>query len=63
MMVYEHKVQYYETDQMRVVHHSNYIRWFEECRIAMSGVIRFLPVSSNDTIRGSRKYNSPNREI
>lgn len=35
MMVYEHKVQYYETDQMRVVHHSNYIRWFEECRIAM----------------------------
>ena len=24
-----HKVQYYETDQMGVVHHSNYIRWFE----------------------------------
>lgn len=29
---YEHKVQYYETDQMKVVHHSNYIRWFEEAR-------------------------------
>lgn len=29
---YEHKVQYYETDQMGVVHHSNYIRWFEEAR-------------------------------
>ena len=29
---YEHKVQYYETDKMGVVHHSNYIRWFEECR-------------------------------
>lgn len=29
---YEHKVQYYETDQMRIVHHSNYIRWFEEAR-------------------------------
>lgn len=27
-----HKVQYYETDQMRIVHHSNYIRWFEEAR-------------------------------
>ena len=27
-----HKVQYYETDQMGVVHHSNYIRWFEEAR-------------------------------
>lgn len=31
--VYEHKVQYYETDQMKVVHHSNYIRWFEEARM------------------------------
>ncbi len=29
---YEHKVQYYETDQMGIVHHSNYIRWFEEGR-------------------------------
>lgn len=29
---YEHKVQYYETDQMQCVHHSNYIRWFEEAR-------------------------------
>ncbi len=30
---YEHKVHYYETDQMGVVHHSNYIRWFEEARV------------------------------
>lgn len=30
---YLHKVQYYETDQMAVVHHSNYIRWFEEARL------------------------------
>ncbi len=30
---HEHTVQYYETDQMKVVHHSNYIRWFEEARI------------------------------
>ncbi len=29
---YEHLVQYYETDQMGIVHHSNYIRWFEEAR-------------------------------
>lgn len=28
-----HKVQYYETDKMGVVHHSNYIRWMEEARI------------------------------
>ena len=30
--LYEHKVQYYETDCMGIVHHSNYIRWFEEAR-------------------------------
>lgn len=29
---YQHKVHYYETDQMGIVHHSNYIRWFEEAR-------------------------------
>jgi len=33
METYRHKVQYYETDQMGVVHHSNYIRWMEEARI------------------------------
>lgn len=30
--IYQHKVQYYETDMMGIVHHSNYIRWFEEAR-------------------------------
>ena len=30
---YERKPFYYETDKMGVVHHSNYIRWFEETRI------------------------------
>lgn len=30
--IYEHRVQYYETDKMKCVHHSNYIRWFEEAR-------------------------------
>ena len=29
---YEHVVQYYETDRKGCVHHSNYIRWFEEAR-------------------------------
>ncbi len=31
---YERKAHYYETDQMGIVHHSNYIRWMEEARIA-----------------------------
>ncbi|MHB1484500.1 MAG: acyl-CoA thioesterase [Saccharofermentanales bacterium] len=33
--IYRHKAQYYETDQMKVIHHSNYIRWFEEARVDM----------------------------
>lgn len=31
--MYQHVVQYYETDKMGVVHHSNYIRWMEEARV------------------------------
>ena len=33
METYLHKVHYYETDMMGVVHHANYIRWMEEARI------------------------------
>lgn len=33
MEAYIHNAKYYETDQMGIVHHSNYIRWFEEARI------------------------------
>lgn len=29
---YERKINYYETDKMGVVHHSNYIRFLEEAR-------------------------------
>ena len=32
--IYERKVNYYETDRMGVVHHSNYIRYMEEARNA-----------------------------
>lgn len=31
---YERKINYYETDKMGVVHHSNYIRFLEEARCA-----------------------------
>lgn len=30
---YIRPVHYYETDQMGIVHHSNYIRWMEEARL------------------------------
>ena len=32
MKYYDRKINYYETDQMGIVHHSNYIRYFEEAR-------------------------------
>ena len=34
--IYRKKVNYYEVDSMGVVHHSNYIRYFEEARCDMS---------------------------
>lgn len=30
---YNRKPFYYETDKMGIVHHSNYVRWFEEARL------------------------------
>lgn len=30
---YSRPVNYYETDKMAIVHHSNYIRYFEEARL------------------------------
>ncbi len=32
MYEYSREVYYYETDQMAVVHHSNFVRWLEEAR-------------------------------
>lgn len=32
---YRRKAHYHETDQMGIIHHTNYIKWFEEARIAM----------------------------
>ncbi|MBO4217854.1 MAG: acyl-CoA thioesterase [Clostridia bacterium] len=34
MFVYVRKAHYHETDMMGVVHHSNYLKWMEEARIA-----------------------------
>ena len=30
---YTRRVFYYETDKMGIVHHANFIRWFEEARV------------------------------
>ncbi|MDR3231271.1 MAG: acyl-CoA thioesterase, partial [Synergistaceae bacterium] len=38
---YVRRAQYYETDQMGVIHHANYIRWFEEARVDFLDQIGF----------------------
>ena len=38
---FERKINYYETDKMGIVHHSNYIRWMEEARIDFLDQIGF----------------------
>ena len=42
---YYRKPHYYETDQMGIVHHSNYIRWFEEARV---GLLEYLGLAYQD---------------
>ena len=44
MESYIHKVNYYETDKMGIVHHSNYVRWLEEARVLAMDEIGY-PVS------------------
>lgn len=38
---YQRRAQYYETDQMGIIHHSNYIRWFEEARMRFMEEVGF----------------------
>ena len=47
LIPYCHTVQYYETDQMAIVHHSNYIRWFEE--LGWTGSSRWIWVCPDRT--------------
>lgn len=42
---FERKINYYETDRMGVVHHSNYIRFLEEARCKMLDVYN-MPYSA-----------------
>ena len=39
--VFKREINYYEADKMQVVHHSNYIRYLEECRMDFMRQIGF----------------------
>lgn len=59
------QVKYYETDKMGVVHHSNYIRWFEEARVEFMRGIGISYKAMEDegvqvpVVSVSCKYRSP----
>ncbi len=59
------QVKYYETDKMGVVHHSNYIRWFEEARVEFMRDIGISYKAMEDegvqvpVVSVSCKYRSP----
>ena len=38
---YYRKAQYHETDQMGIIHHSNYVKWMEEARISFMDQMGF----------------------
>ena len=38
---YYRKAQYHETDQMGIIHHSNYVKWMEEARISYMNQMGF----------------------
>jgi acyl-CoA thioester hydrolase len=49
MFSYEHRVQFYETDLMGIIHHSNYLRIFEEARVAWAhahGILHYQDPAS-----------------
>lgn len=41
MFCYERRAYYHETDQMGIIHHSNYLKWMEEARIALMDKLGF----------------------
>ena len=44
----EHRVNFYDTDEMAVVHHANYIRWFEIGRVEY---LRSIGITLDDFMR------------
>ena len=41
MFTYHRKAQYHETDKMSIIHHSNYVKWMEETRVAFMDSIGY----------------------
>ena len=55
MGVYRRKAQYHETDQMGIIHHSNYVKWMEEARIDFMKELGF-GYGAGDCFSGCRGF-------
>lgn len=49
MFTYPRQVQFYETDLMGIVHHSNYLRFFEEARVAWAHYLGVLDYQQKES--------------
>jgi acyl-CoA thioester hydrolase len=49
MFKYQRRVQFYETDLMGVVHHSNYLRFLEEARVAWGHAYNLIKFDQPET--------------
>ncbi len=53
MFEMQNEVRYYETDMQQIVHHSNYLRWFELVR---TKYLEFIGISISDIENGGVYY-------
>ena len=51
-----HRVNFYDTDAMEVVHHANYIRWFEIGRVAY---LRRIGITLGALIKVGAQFHAP----
>ena len=48
MFTYKRRVTFYETDGMKVVHHANYLKYFEEARVEYLRCLLYTSPSPRD---------------
>ena len=62
MEKYVHTVKYYETDRMGFTHHSNYVRWMEEARVAFMDQVVCEAASEHCFLGADGKFVRLNKE-
>lgn len=63
MFIHRHQVQFYETDLMGIVHHSNYLRFFEEARVGWAHDRGLLDYQKPDSASHLAVYDTQVRHL